>query len=133
MTLAPAAWLRSPTIWRRKRPWWATILRSRLPTLRQASQEQESSAASSRCRLRKAAKASSRASSRAAGGPTARSGPTAKTASPSTSWISRGGESRCMTSPSSSAMIGGPCSSSVAVTNAVKPEISARTSMPSSV
>lgn len=38
-----------------------------------------------------------------------------------------------MTSPSSSAMIGGPCSSSVAVTNAVKPEISARTSIPSSV
>src|SRR5688572_5702056 len=38
-----------------------------------------------------------------------------------------------MTSPSSSATIGGPCSSSVAVTNSVNPEMSASTRIPSSV
>jgi hypothetical protein len=67
------------------------------------------------------------------GGTRARSGPSAKTASPSISWISKGGESSRMTSPSNSAMIGGPCSSSVAVTKAVNPEMSARTSTPSSI
>jgi hypothetical protein len=58
---------------------------------------------------------------------------TAKTASPSTSWISSGGDRRRMTDSSSAAMICGPCSSGVAAANAVKPEISASTSRPSSV
>ncbi len=39
---------------------------------------------------------------------------------------------RPMTVSSNSAMIGGPCSISVAVTNSVKPEMSASTSAPSS-
>src|SRR5437870_13024673 len=98
---------------------------------RKASHEQLLSACGSRWRFRKAATASSSTSSRVAGGPSTRSVATAKTASPSTSWISRGGEICRMTSPSSSAMIGGPCSSSVAVTNSVKPEMSARTRTPS--
>ena len=38
-----------------------------------------------------------------------------------------------MTASSSSAIIAGPCSSAVALTNAVNPEMSARTSTPSSV
>ena len=60
------------------------------------------------------------------------SGPSAKTASPSISWISSGGASRRITASSRAPMICGPCSSSTAVTNAVKPEMSARTRTPCS-
>jgi hypothetical protein len=52
--------------------------------------------------------------------------PRAKTASPSISWISSGGERWPTTSSSRAAMISEPCSSSVVVTKAVNPDTSAR-------
>src|SRR5262249_12350727 len=57
----------------------------------------------------------------------------ANTASPSSSWISRGGARRCITASSSAPVISAPCWSSVAVTNAVNPEMSARIRNPSSL
>src|SRR5262245_12743322 len=58
------------------------------------------------------------------------SGPSANTASPSSSWISRGGARASITPASRTPVTSAPCSSSVSVTKAVKPEISARTRNP---
>src|SRR6185369_3634821 len=86
-----------------------------------------------RCRLLKAAKASSRTSISRSLGSGAASPPIANTASPSISWISSGGERWPTTSSSRAAMMSEPCSSSVVVTNRVKPETSARIRKPWSV
>lgn len=84
----------------------------------------------SRWRALKAVNAPSRASSTPAALSREATPPSAKTASPSISWISSGGERCATTSSSSAAMIWEPCSSSVVVTNAVNPDTSASTRNP---
>src|SRR5437899_11455509 len=99
---------------------------------RQAPQEHDSSSAIVRCTSLKPRKASMSAlgTRRLL---TSRSAPMANTASPSSSWISRGGARRCITVSRSAPVISAPCSSSVPVTNAVNPEMSARTRKPASL
>src|SRR5215467_4583412 len=88
------------------------------------------SRAISRCRPLNASNARLNASMRPRSVSSTPSGLSAKTASPSSSWISRGGASASITPPSSTPVTSAPCSSSVFVTKAVKPEISARTRNP---
>src|SRR5256886_4880417 len=132
MTSGPATRACPPTTWRTNRPWWAMSLRLSCAVARQAPQEHESSSAILLCTSLNPRNASMRAFGimRLS---TVPSGPMANTASPSSSWISRGGARRCITASSSAPVISAPCWSSVAVTNAVNPEMSARIRNPSSL
>src|SRR6266542_3194457 len=106
MTSLPAAWAWPPTVCCRNVPWWPIIFRRSRQMFRQASHGQRSSRCISRWSSRKPANPARSTPRRADGGATAPSGPSANTASPSIS---------------------------VAVTKAVKPEMSASTRKPCSV
>src|SRR5262245_34359452 len=121
------------TTCRMKLPWWTISLRLRPSTPRHARHEQLMSSAISRWRWLNTAKARLKASrSPGSADEWGSSEASAKTASPSSSWISSGGASASMTPSRSTPVTSAPCSSSVAVTNAVNPEISARTRNPDS-